>query len=129
MWGCDPLRRSCPLSAAPARAGAFSAPARGQPGPAAAPPRRVRARFRVERAFRAAQALLQLAGVQAAPGGGEQGLVVDGAKWAAFRDWFAKGLRTLKQVRAPRRHAALTARRPGSGRGRASVVRNVLLVC
>jgi hypothetical protein len=38
IWGCNPLLRSCPLSAAPARAGAFSAPARGNPGPAAARP-------------------------------------------------------------------------------------------
>ncbi|KAK9826496.1 hypothetical protein WJX81_006495 [Elliptochloris bilobata] len=41
-------------------------------------------------------ALLRLAGVQATPGAA-QSLVVDSAKWAAFRDWFAKGLRTLKQ--------------------------------
>lgn len=45
------------------------------------------------------QALLRLAGVQATPGGA-QNLVVDSAKWAAFRDWFVKGLRTLKQVRS-----------------------------
>ena len=45
-----------------------------------------------------AQALLCMAGVQATPGGA-QSLVVDSAKWAAFRDWFAKGMRTLKQAR------------------------------
>ena len=100
--GSQRLQRSCPLAAAPARAGGLTAPARGEPHSAAAPPQ-LRVGVRVKRAARAAQALLQLAGVQAAPGGGEQGLVVDGAKWTAFRDWFAKGLRTLKQVRAPRR--------------------------
>lgn len=58
-----------------------------------------------------------MAGVQAAPGGA-QSLVVDSAKWAAFRDWFAKGMRTLKQARPGVHFRALSRAAMCSTRGR-----------